>query len=216
VFLILKIYKLSDKLKRRITKMKKINWSDSLKKWSEKRLELLGDRKIRLPPQVLADGYLGYPGASEQEITAAEAYLDLTLPPSYREFLKVSNGLRLSVSNDFRFYSVQEIYWFKFSNQVVIDAWIEAFEDDVVTDEEYFVYGDEQGEFNFRPEYLQTALQISSEDLEFVFLLNPQIITSDGEWEAWFFGMSTAATIARYRSFGELMLLMFSDPGRFC
>jgi len=196
--------------------MKKINWSDSLKKWSEKRLELLGDRKIRLPPQVLAEGYLGYPGASEQEIIAAEAYLDLTLPPSYREFLKASNGLHLTVSNDFRFYSVQELDLFKYDNEELIDIYLEMFEEDVITDEEYFVYGDKQRQDIFRPEYMQTALQISSESSGGVFLLNPKIITPESEWEAWCFNWTPPPRMTRYRSFGEMMESLFSDPEGFC
>lgn len=191
--------------------MTKIKWSDSLKKWSEKRIELFGDRKTRLPPQVLADGYLGYPGASEQEITAVEAYLDLTLPPSYREFLKVSNGLRISVDNGLRLYSVQEIDLFKFDNEELIDIYLEMFEDDVITDEEYFVYGDKQRHAIFRPEYLQTALAISSESMNTIFLLNPKIITSSGEWEAFWLDMTPLAMMARYRSFSEMMEHILDD-----
>ena len=46
----------------------------------------------------------------------------------------------------------------------------------------------------------------------FIFLLNPQVMTTDGEWEAWFFGMSTTPCVYRYRSFGEMMEEVLSDP----
>jgi len=41
---------------------------------------------------VVASGWLGFPGATEAETAAAEAHLGVTLPPSYRAFLRVSNG----------------------------------------------------------------------------------------------------------------------------
>lgn len=193
--------------------MKKINWEDSIKKWSEKRLEISGDEKYNLPPDILESGYLGYLGATEQEIADVEAYLEITLPPSYREFLKVSNGLRIMLDSDWTFDSVQQIEWFKFIDQITIDALREGYKDDIITDEEYFVYGDKQCPLIFRPEYLQTALAISSEHLgAAIFLLNPKIITSEGEWEAWLFDMSPPAYATRYRSFGEMMEMILSDP----
>jgi len=35
-----------------------------------------------------------------------------------------------------------------------------------------------------RPEYLRTALEISTDkpDIESIYLLNPRIVSSDGEW----------------------------------
>ena len=81
-----------------------------------------------------------------------------------------------------------------------------ASDDEDVPDAGYFVYGKQQDVISLRTPYLRTALQISNPhylDGEF-FLLNPQIVTASGEWEAWFFANWLPGAI-RYRTFRELM-----------
>lgn len=73
-----------------------------------------------------------------------------------------------------------------------------------MTDDEYLVYGDEQVSAAFRRAYLQTALEISLEQDGAILLLNPRVVTDDGEWEAWFFADWNPGA-RRYRSFQELM-----------
>lgn len=192
--------------------MKTFDWENRIREWSRKRIELLTEeKKLKLPPEVLEEGYLGYPGATEEKIASAEACLGVTFPPSYREFLTVSNGLRSTSEYGIQFDSTEEVDWYAPGNQDFIDELIETWQTPV-TDEEYFVYGDSQSEFSFRPEYLQTALEISSEDMGFIYLINPQIVTFDGEWEAWFCSFSTTFGIYRYRSFREMMEEVLSDP----
>lgn len=41
---------------------------------------------------MIASGWLGFPGAGEEEIAALEDRLGTRLPPSYRSFLRASNG----------------------------------------------------------------------------------------------------------------------------
>jgi hypothetical protein len=64
------------------------------------------------------------------------------------------------------------------------------------------LYGEKQDCVNFRREYLQTALQISDVGDSAVVLLNPKVVTPEGEWETWFFANWLPGAI-RYRSFGE-------------
>ncbi len=192
--------------------MKTFDWKNHIREWSRKRIELLTEsEKLELPPKVLEEWYLGYPGATEEEITSAEACLGVNFPPSYREFLTVSNGLRSTSKYGIEFYCAEKVDWYAPGNQDFIDELTETWQIPV-TDEEYFVYGDEQSDSAFRPEYLQTALEISSKDMGFIFLLNPQIVTSDGEWEAWFCSFSTTFGIHRYRSFREMMEQVLGDP----
>ena len=66
------------------------------------------------------------------------------------------------------------------------------------------MYGQEQDPITLRVEYLQTALQISDVGDSSIYLLNPQVVTEEGEWEAWFFA-NWLPGAARYRSFQELM-----------
>ena len=71
--------------------------------------------------------------------------------------------------------------------------------------EEYFVYDIEQDCVNIRCEYLENALEISSESGDGdIFLLIPDVVFENGEWEAWHMG-SKLPGANRYRSFYELM-----------
>src|SRR6266545_4801296 len=66
-------------------------WRDLLTRWNA---DLLAEPQIvaRLPAEVIQSGWLGAPGATDEELRRAEARLGANLPPSYRSFLKVSNG----------------------------------------------------------------------------------------------------------------------------
>jgi hypothetical protein len=161
--------------------------------------------KDEMPPEVIASGWLGYPGATEEQIKKAELRLGTTLPPAYREFLKVTNGWRQLSPFIYNLWSTEEIKWFALRNQDWIDAYVQPYAAlESVPDEEYFVYGDEQDSVLIRVEYLQTALEISDTGDSSILLLNPQIVTAGGEWEAWFFATWLPGA-TRYRSFWEMM-----------
>jgi len=59
---------------------------------------------------------------------------------------------------------------------------------------------------HLRPEYLATTLQISEieEGGSAVYLLNPKVMTEDGEWEAWLWA-NWRPKAMRFRSFFDLM-----------
>lgn len=130
-------------------------------------------------------GWLGEPGASEQQLEAAEQRLGRRLPPSYRAFLAESNGFEQPNSSIPKLYSAADIEWFRVTNA----DWIKAYE-----------VGDER----FWPKYLRSCLQISAVGDGAVLLLNPETETSDGEWETLFFANFVPGATA-YRSFREYM-----------
>jgi hypothetical protein len=70
--------------------------------------------------------------------------------------------------------------------------------------EEHCIYGPNQDTCRFRVEYLQSTLLISDIGDSAVYLLNPEIKTASGEWEAWFFANWHPGAV-RYRSFWDLM-----------
>lgn len=169
--------------------------------------ELLTSKKVRdrLPAGVAEPGWMGFAGATEKEITAVESRIGTRLPPSYRQFLGVSNGWRHPGPFVYYLWPTARIAWFQERNQIWIDAYVEPSEGSQrLSDEEYFVCGEEQDPATFRVEYLQTALEISDTGDSAVYLLNPQVVTPDGEWEAWFFANWNAGA-NRYRSFYEMM-----------
>ena len=178
------------------------DWRNFLTKWSKEILEFDEFRKA-FSAEVITSGWFGYPGASEEEINMVETRLGILLPPSYREFLQVTNGWPWGGFFVERMLSTREIEWYAKDNQDGIDIWVASQETDP-TDEEYFVYNDTQIEGYFRARYLQTALQICAIYDDNVFLLNPQVVTSTGEWEAWFFAPWLPGA-RRSRSFWDLM-----------
>ena len=155
--------------------------------------------------------WLGYEGASIEAIQVAEARLGIILPPSYKQFLLVTNGWRDTSSFVDKMWSVGEIDWFAMLSKEWVDGWINnPYGTIVVSDEDYFDYSETQHSVNFRQEYLETALQISEEGDGSVYLLNPKIINEEGEWEAWYFADWFPGAV-RYPSFQDLMIGMYKQ-----
>ena len=203
--------------------MDRAGWYSFLQRWSTKLLES-GLYPSDLLQSFIASSWLGFPGASDEQIVQAETRLGVTLPPSYRTFLGVSNGWHIADLLTERLWSAEEIEWFATRHQDWIDAWAEAGqlaatqygEQSPVSDESYLIYGKDQNtNATFRQEYLQTALEIStnSPDSSAIYLLNPRIVDSDGEWEAWFFADWLPGAY-RYRSFESLMVSLYDDVDR--
>lgn len=182
------------------------NWKPLLTELSCKLIEGREEyHQWHLTSEMLASKWLGNEGATEEEIARAEIRLGTQFPPSYREFLKISNGWPNSDWSDIELWLTEEIEWFSTRNQ----DWIwppDTDERPTIPDELYFVYGTDQDCINLRCEYLQTALEISSNSGDGdIFLLIPEVVFENGEWEAWHFGNKLPGAV-RYRSFYELML----------
>ena len=73
--------------------MEHFDWQPFLKRWAEEMLDA-ADETDDLPQDAVKTRWLGSPGATVAEIKDAESRLGIALPPSYREFLQVTNGWR--------------------------------------------------------------------------------------------------------------------------
>jgi hypothetical protein len=146
---------------------------------------------------VVRAGWLGEPGATEEQIRAAEERIGTKLPPSYREFLGEANGFREINPFFTRLFQATEIGWFRSLDP----DWIEAFQPrdgDDVSPEDHL--RDPLNSVMFRSSYLSSCLQISENGDGAVVLLNPEVMTPEGEWETWFFA-NWLPGAERYRSF---------------
>lgn len=100
--------------------------------------------------------------------------------------------------------------WTRDLDPQLIAAWTDGYgesdgSDVQIDDADYFVYDETQSQTSLRPEYLAHTLKISeTPDATDVYLLNPCVVTADGEWEAWYLAHWMAGAV-RYRSFWELM-----------
>ena len=140
---------------------------------------------------------------NEDDIKILESKLGKALPASYRNFFIASSGW-IHITMFSTYLSPNEANWFYETNKEWVDIWIESSDDYEVTDEDYFVYGEMQDPIYVRGKYMKSCLKISTDQDGYVFLLNPEIVTDDGEWEAWAFGTKLPGAY-RYRTFEDLM-----------
>jgi hypothetical protein len=180
--------------------MTAVAWHPFLERFSR---EVLADRDQRaaLPPQVLTP-------ATAEEIATLEKRLGASLPDCYRTFLLTTNGWRTAGAFVYDLLPAAEVTWFRDSHNDWLDAWEEGArtvgKPIPVSDEEYSVYGPEQNSCKFRDEYWRATLAISGIGDSAIYLLNPLVVTADGEWEAWCFA-NWFPGARRHRTFWELM-----------
>ncbi len=189
------------------------NWLDFLQEWEQEALEILTSFQLINPTNLtlveqdfLQKRKLFTSGATPEQIQSLEKRLDKKLPASYVDFLKTSNGgiILAMDADDGELWSTEQVNWFIEQSPQWVEAWDTKNHNDV-RDHLYFVYGEKQDCVHIRTEYLRTALAISHSIESAVYLLNPQIVTSSGEWEAWYFNNELPGAI-RYPSFLEMMV----------
>lgn len=146
-------------------------------------------------------------GCSSEELSGLEHRLQVELPPSYKTFLMVSNGAYL-LERPFKLLSSEDVGWFEDIDPKLVNLWEQA--SYTASDEEYFTYGRFQDSVHMRSEYIRKCLLVSSSFEGDQYLLNPEIISDTGEWEAMDLGHRNPGA-KRYRSFWDLMNAGYSN-----
>jgi hypothetical protein len=170
------------------------------------------DRDGLLSDAVRERGTVLMAPASEADIADLEGRLGVSLPPSYRQFLRQSDGAwamsDVGALDPDQPWSPQpgllptsDVGWLRDRETEMARAYEEdPLELDGLPDEVYFDYSLEQDPVWFRREHLPGTLAISSyEDREMV-LLNPAVQFDNGEWEVWHYSDQFPGVI-RYPSF---------------
>lgn len=178
------------------------DWNTWLKEWYDLLIEKLDPERYprhdAATINAVRSGWLGGNPASEAQLQALEQRLGKRLPPSYRQFLRASNGFFQPEMLVPRLFAIDEVEWYRVHNQDTIDIW-QAIEDEttgsVTEDEEVFF-----------AQFLPNMLEISATELvgTAVYLLCPERINAVGEWEAYYFAQWIPGA-TRYTSFWELM-----------
>ncbi len=171
-------------------------WRELLSTWSTE-IIAIEEYRQELPPEVVASGWLGYPPATPSEIAAVEERLGIALPPSYRAFLSVTNGWRMTTTFIKRVRPVGEVAWYRDVEPELLAIWLEAeqspMDQRVKTDHTNTTgYG------------LQAALTVSDYG-DGMYMLIPQRIAANGEWPAWFFAPWVPGE-REHASFWDLMV----------
>ncbi|WP_380281144.1 SMI1/KNR4 family protein [Kitasatospora purpeofusca] len=166
------------------------DWRSFLVRWSEEWAGACTD------PAELREGdeeawrgrWLGFDGAPAERIAAAEAELGCVLPPSYREFLAVSDGWRHAGGFVYRLAGADGARWHRDA-----DGTSEYFEDDESAD------------------MWHRALQLDVESDLTLVLLDPGDVDADGEWAVYCYASWRAAPPERYPSFRAFMVAMHQE-----
>lgn len=164
--------------------------------------ERVGDNMICYDKAKIAENWLGFDSADLEQIEKKEEELGATLPPSYKEFLLTTNGFRQISLFAGSLFPIAEIDWTKNEDPEFLEIF-DNYDDISVTDENYFVYGEDQRSEYFKVEYLRETLQVSEWVDGAVIFLKPLIKFGD-EWEAWLYA-NWFPGAHRYRSFRELI-----------
>lgn len=175
-------------------------WRRLLEEWSRQWLQI-EEFVLLQPDDVVKSGWLGASGASENEIQTLEARLGRRIPPSYRAFLATSNGFRGGGPSIARIRPAEEVRPFIEEERDWVQIWTES-EDTELSPEEHLASRDSDGVF--RTAYLRAAIQVSDVLDSTVYLLSPDVVDEEGEWEAWLFA-SWLPGARRYRSFWDLL-----------
>ena len=183
-------------------------WRDLLQRWSDEWLDPVlheQERHEPFPAEVRAARWLGGPGAAPGELTELEERLGTALPPSYRQFLQISDGWLDTTTEIGRLLPARDVGRVRDVDPELAGDWGGDRGGTDVPDEEYFVYGDEQDPCAIRTGYLSDMLKVShTPGAGDVYLLNPHVVTPAGEWEAWYLAHWLPGAV-RYRSFWDLM-----------
>jgi len=160
------------------------------------------DNMIYYDKSIITSNWLGFDGAELKAIEEKEKSLGIKLPPSYKEFLLVTNGFKQISLFSGSLYPVEEIDWTKKKDPDFLEIF-DKHDDVSISEDDYFTYGDDQRSECFKVSLLNETLQISEWVDGSVILLNP-IVKFGEEREAWVYA-NWLPGARRYKSFDKLI-----------
>lgn len=182
--------------------MRKFDWAKFIQEFDSVLFEIYKLDQLEQGEDVLDISYLR-PGATVEEIAAAEERLGIQLPPSYEAFLRVSNGCEWPEAGAGaqvgKLLSIDKIEWLSSYDPELI----EIYGGDNISHEEH-LKNQGKGLSRYNGRYLEKRLVISASGDACLALLCPEVVTSEGEWEFWKLGSWCGAS--RRPSFQDWMV----------
>ncbi|OPF81640.1 cell wall assembly protein [Streptomyces antioxidans] len=171
------------------------DWRSFLLRWSGEWADSLSDDETRSEDDEAARQarWLGFPPASEERIAAMEARLGRRMPPSYREFLKVSDGWRHAGGFVWLLAGTEDAHWH--NNESGLAGLDE----------------DELDEVRREAGIWRRGLQLDVESDVTHVLLDPEDVDEDGEWAVYTWASWRAAPPEWQANFLAFMRDMYRE-----
>ncbi|MFJ5226668.1 SMI1/KNR4 family protein [Streptomyces sp. NPDC088400] len=170
------------------------DWRPFLLKWSGEWADSTPDGKTRSEDDEAARRarWLGFPPASEERIAVLEKRLGRRMPPSYREFLKVSDGWRHAGGSVWLLAGTEAACWH--NNKSGLADMLEGYLNEDAGPEE-----------RREADIWRRGLQLDvKSDITHV-LLDPEDVDEDGEWAVYTWASWRAESPERHANFVEFM-----------
>ncbi|MFF7150016.1 SMI1/KNR4 family protein [Streptomyces jietaisiensis] len=142
--------------------------------------------------------WLGFPAASEERIAAMERRLGRRMPPSYREFLAVSDGWRHAGGFVSLLAGTEQACWHDNDSGLAEDF-------------EEYLPEDATPEERREAEIWRSGLQLDVESDALYVLMDPEDVDEDGEWAVYTWAGWHAAPPTRHANFREFMREMHRE-----
>ncbi|MEU0456024.1 SMI1/KNR4 family protein [Streptomyces sp. NPDC006129] len=170
------------------------DWRSFLLKWSGEWADSLPDDDTRSADDEAAwqARWLGFPPASEGRIAAMEERLGRRMPPSYREFLKVSDGWRHAGGFVWLLAGTKDARWHD-NESGLADLMEEYLDEDAGPEERQ------------EADLWRRGLQLDVEADATYVLLDPEDVAEDGEWAVYTWASWRAAPPERHANFLAFM-----------
>ncbi|MFE7524917.1 SMI1/KNR4 family protein [Kitasatospora sp. NPDC057542] len=176
------------------------DWRPFLVRWSGEWSDSLPDDETTSQEDEAArrGRWLGFPPASEERIAAMEDRLSRRMPPSYREFLKASDGWQHAGGFIRLLAGTTDARWHD-NESGLADMFEEYLDDDAGPAERRDA------------DIWRRGLQLDVESDATYVLLDPEDVGDDGEWAVYTWAGWRAAPPERYANFAEFMRSMHQE-----
>ncbi|MFF3885497.1 SMI1/KNR4 family protein [Streptomyces sp. NPDC001914] len=168
-------------------------WRPFLLTWSGEWADSLSEDDTRAEDEDARQArWLGFPPASGERIAAMEERLGRRMPPSYREFLEVTDGWRHAGGFVWRLAGTEHADWHNDASGLG-ESFEEYLEEDAGPEERREV------------DIWRRGLQLDVESDATYVLMDPEDVDEDGEWAVYTWASWRAEAPERHASFVEFM-----------
>ncbi|WP_405892685.1 SMI1/KNR4 family protein [Streptomyces sp. NBC_00104] len=183
-----------------MTDITAFDWRPFLLRWSGEWADSLPDGETRGEDDeaALRARWLGFPPASQERIAAMEERLGRRMPPSYREFLKVSDGWRHAGGFVWLLAGTEDAHWHH-NESGLADMFEEYLDEDAGPEERR------------EADLWRRGLQLDVESDVTHVLLDPEDVGEDGEWAVYTWASWRAEPPERHANFLEFMRDMYRE-----